>query len=79
MLRLAGVEALIARNADEYAARAQALLGDAGQRSALRQRIATGAPRIFGDERPLRAFAEYLQGASAWNPGNNPHLIDSHL
>jgi protein O-GlcNAc transferase len=73
MLRLAGVEELIVRDADAYAARAQALLGDAGERNALRQRIVAGAPRIFGDGRPLAAFAGYLERRSLGIRGTTPN------
>jgi len=65
MLRRIGVEALIARDADEYASRATALLADAGERQALRKRIAAGAHALFDDPRPVEGFAAFLRGTTS--------------
>ncbi|APV50632.1 hypothetical protein BWI17_13605 [Betaproteobacteria bacterium GR16-43] len=72
MLRMLGVEELIARDSDGYVERAQALLGDASLRERLRARIRERSGRLFDDDRPVRAFADYLCSRAVASGGTTP-------
>ncbi len=61
MLRMLGVEELIARDEDDYVAKAVALIGDAARREALSETIRTRQSRLFEDDVAVRAFADFLE------------------
>ena len=67
MLRLMGVDELIASTERDYIAKAVALCADEARRDALRDRILAARTRIFDDAAPVKAFAEFLR--SATTPG----------
>jgi CRISPR-associated protein Csy1 len=60
MLRLAGAESLIARDAGDYLRIAVRLASDRGWRDAQAERIRAGRAGVFDDPRPLGALAEAL-------------------
>lgn len=60
MLRLMGLEELIAADADDYVAKAVALIGDDAQRRSLRQRIEQRQALVFDDDSAVTAFAGFL-------------------
>ena len=60
MLRLMGLEELIARDEDDYLAIALRLAGDPAWRAELAQRIAAGRSRVFDDPAPVAAFADAI-------------------
>jgi len=61
MLRLMGIDELVATDADEYLRIATRLALDADWRSDIASLIAAGQGRIFGDPAPVTAFAEALR------------------
>jgi len=63
MVRMAGVGELVAGNDGEYVEIAARLAGDEALRQSLRERLRKGASAVFGDDRPLHAFADYLRQA----------------
>jgi CRISPR-associated protein Csy1 len=65
MLRLAGVEALIARDGDDYVRIAARLVSDRGWRDDLAGRIRAGRSRVFDDPAPIAALADGLSGSPA--------------
>jgi protein O-GlcNAc transferase len=60
MLRLCGVEPLVARDADDYVRIAARLASDRGWRDALAEQIREGRVRIFDDPAPSAALADAL-------------------
>lgn len=60
MLRIAGVDELVARDADDYVRIATRLVDDAAWRASLRESIRAGLDRIFETRAPVDAFAELL-------------------
>jgi predicted O-linked N-acetylglucosamine transferase (SPINDLY family) len=64
VLRMAGLEDLIARDADEYVALAVRLGRDPEFRSAMRARVQERAPRAFADSTPVAALAEWIDTAA---------------
>ncbi|MEP7183872.1 MAG: tetratricopeptide repeat protein [Betaproteobacteria bacterium] len=65
MLALAGVDELVARDADDYVRIAVRVATDRPWRESLRDRIRAGAPRLFGDAAPVAALGDFLQRAVA--------------
>jgi protein O-GlcNAc transferase len=65
MLRLIGVEELIAKDAARYTALAQALLTDPERLRALRSTIAARASLLFDPDAPIRGFAQFLRERAA--------------
>jgi protein O-GlcNAc transferase len=61
MLRMMGLEELIAHSPEEYVARATALLGDRDRLARLQARIKTSAHILFDDESALVAFENFLE------------------
>ncbi len=60
MLRMLGIEELIAQDEDDYVAKAVALCADARARADLRHRIAQRQSVMFDDAAPVTAFAQFL-------------------
>jgi len=60
MLRLCGVEPLVARDADDYVRTAARLASDRGWRDSLAGQIREGRARIFDDPAPIAALADAL-------------------
>jgi CRISPR-associated protein Csy1 len=60
ILSLAGVDELIARDADDYVRIAARLAADAQWRSMLQARIRDGHARVFADAAPVRALGDTL-------------------
>jgi predicted O-linked N-acetylglucosamine transferase (SPINDLY family) len=71
MLRLLGVDELIARDLDDYVAIASRLGKDADLRASLSQRISAASPTLFSRDEPIRALEDFLQRAHA-NRGQTP-------
>jgi CRISPR-associated protein Csy1 len=71
MLRLLGVEELIARDLDDYVAIASRLGKDPKLRAALSHRISAAAPTLFSRDEPIRALEDFLQRAHE-NRGQTP-------
>jgi predicted O-linked N-acetylglucosamine transferase (SPINDLY family) len=65
MLRLLGVEELIAADGAQYAAVAQQLLADRDRLRALRATIAARASTLFDPQVPVVAFAQFLRERAA--------------
>ena len=61
MLRLMGMEELVARDIDDYVGIVARLVDDAAWHSALTARIREGRPRVFDDRAPSTALAEFLR------------------
>ena len=61
MLRIVGVAELIAADDDDYVEKAVRLYGDPALRNDLRDRIASHSATLFQDERPVQAFADFLE------------------
>jgi len=61
MLRMVGVAELIAADDDDYVEKAVRLYGDPALRNDLRDRIASHSATLFQDERPVQAFADFLE------------------
>jgi protein O-GlcNAc transferase len=64
MLRMMGLEELIARDRAEYVEKAVALGRDRDRRRALSQRIVAARGAIFEREEPVRAFEDFLERAA---------------
>jgi CRISPR-associated protein Csy1 len=60
MLKLAGVEELIAHDADQYVDIAVRLVNDESWRDAISTRLRDAQSRVFDDPAPVRALAEWL-------------------
>jgi CRISPR-associated protein Csy1 len=60
MLRLMGLDDLVARDESDYLVIATRLAGDRESQRALRSRIGESAHRVFDDERPVAALSEFL-------------------
>lgn len=65
MLDSMRIEELVAADADDYVARAAALLHDASRRRVLRDRIAERSPLLFETRDVTDAFADFLSEAAA--------------
>jgi predicted O-linked N-acetylglucosamine transferase (SPINDLY family) len=65
MLRMMGIEELITRSADEYVARAVALLRDRDRLAGLQARIEASRDVLFEDETAIRGFEEFLEQAAS--------------
>ena len=63
MLRLMGIEELVARDADDYVRIAARLAADRAWRDALAARIVAGEGRVFDDRAPVAALARFLREA----------------
>ena len=63
MLRLMGLERLIARDLDGYVATALGLAADEGLRGRIGAQIAERKSLLYGDESCVRALEDYLAGA----------------
>ena len=61
MLRMVGVEELIAADADDYVRIAARLAVDASWRAEITNRMAAGSARLFDDQEPLRALDAFLR------------------
>ncbi len=61
MLRLMGIEELVAQDADDYVRIVARLCSDEALRAALSARIREARSRIFDDPAPSAAFAEFLR------------------
>jgi CRISPR-associated protein Csy1 len=61
MLRLMGIDELVARDADDYVQIVARLVGDSGWRDAISARIRDGQARVFDDPAPTAAIAEFLR------------------
>lgn len=64
MLKLAGVEELIAVNADEYVRIATRLGRDLAWRAAIRDKLGAGVDRLFEREEPITALEQFLEGCA---------------
>ena len=64
MLRLAGVEDTIAKDAGDYARIAARLVNNSAFRDDVVRRMAEGAHRLFDDAAPLAALAEFLRAST---------------
>ena len=62
MLRLMGIDELVARDADDYVRIVVKLVDDAAWRDVLSLRIRDGRARVFDDPAPSAAFADFLRG-----------------
>jgi predicted O-linked N-acetylglucosamine transferase (SPINDLY family) len=65
MLRMLGLQELIAVGDASYIALATALLGDPAKRDEHRQRIRANAPSLFGDARTIDALQNFLTTAAS--------------
>jgi len=65
MLRMAGVEELIAGSADEYVKVAIAVASDRSRNAQLRRRIVERRGELFDQAEPVAAFGEALLAAAA--------------
>ncbi|HET7729193.1 MAG TPA: tetratricopeptide repeat protein [Usitatibacter sp.] len=63
MLRMLGLEELIAQDVEDYVAKAVALGGDAGHRRSISERIAARRGELFERDEPIRALEAFLVGA----------------
>ena len=63
MLRLMGIEELIATDEDDYFARVLAIANDRGRRESLSQRLKAAHPVLFGRDEPIRALEQFLERA----------------
>ncbi len=61
MLRLAGVDDLVARDADDYVRIAARLASDGEYRAAQALRVREGAASLFGDAAPVRALGDAIE------------------
>lgn len=60
MLKMVGVDELVAADRDAYVSLAESLATDAERRAALRARIRDGARSLFEDAAPIDALRDYL-------------------
>ncbi len=65
MLALAGLDELVARDADDYVKIAARLVGDAPWRESLRARLFAAHARLFDDAAPVAELGAFLQRAVA--------------
>jgi len=63
MLRILGADELIARDLDDYVAKAVSLGRDMDRRLSLRQRILNQRPQLFERDEPIRALEDFLARA----------------
>ena len=63
MLKLMGLERLVARDLDDYVATALGLAADAGLRARIKAQIAARKGGLYGDEACVRALEDFLAGA----------------
>ena len=63
MLRMLGIDELIALDEEDYVTKAVALCRDSDQRAALRERIAQQRSLVFDDVAAATAFADFLAAA----------------
>ncbi|MGH8041313.1 MAG: tetratricopeptide repeat protein [Rudaea sp.] len=63
MLRIMGIEDLVATDEDNYIAKAVQLIGDDAQRTALRERILGARPLLFDDTSAVGAFVDFIERA----------------
>lgn len=68
MLRMLGLEELVARDRDDYVRIAVETARDPGRRSDLANRMAGRSGELFGQRRPLAALEEFLERAAAAAP-----------
>lgn len=62
ILKMMGIDELIATDEDDYVAIATRLATDGRWRRRMVKKIADRAPSIFEDEAPVRAFEDFLEG-----------------
>jgi len=62
MLRLVGIEELVAKDADDYLRIVARLIDDVAWREALTARMREGRSRVFDDDTPIAALASFLRG-----------------
>jgi predicted O-linked N-acetylglucosamine transferase (SPINDLY family) len=72
MLRLCGVDELVAADADDYVRIAARLAQDRAWRAEVAQRIDAGSARLFDDAQPLAAFAQLMRDARSRAPRSAP-------
>ena len=65
MLRMLGIEELIAKDADDYVAKAVAIANDRGMRASLSERMKAGHGLLFNRDEPIRALEDFLEKAIA--------------
>jgi CRISPR-associated protein Csy1 len=65
MLRMIGVEDLIAKDEDDYVAKAVAIANDRALRDSLSQRMKAGHALLFNRDEPIRALEDFLEKAIA--------------
>jgi protein O-GlcNAc transferase len=63
MLRLLGLDELVASDSREYVEKAVAIGGDRDRRAALAQRIGAARPALFDRDEPIRALEDFLERA----------------
>jgi len=69
MLRMMGLEELVAKDEDDYAAKAVAIATDAERRAELSRRIVAAHPVLFQRDEPIRALESFLERAIAKSRG----------
>ena len=67
MLRMAGVDDIVANDDDTYVQIAARLATDAAWRADVVARMAAGASRLFDDAEPIVELADFLQGTVSRN------------
>jgi len=65
MLRMMGIEDLIATDEEDYLAKALVLCADASRRADLRERIGVQRSTLFADTAAINAFANFLEQAAS--------------
>jgi predicted O-linked N-acetylglucosamine transferase (SPINDLY family) len=63
MLRMLGIEELIARDAGDYVAKAVMIANDRAMRAALSERMKAGHGELFNRDEPIRALEDFLEKA----------------
>ena len=66
MLRLLGIDELVAKDDDDYVAKAVACIRESELRNALADRIGGASSMLFGAPEPIAAFAEFLADPTGW-------------
>lgn len=61
MLHLMGIDELVAQDQDDYVRIVAELAADPERRAALSRRIRDAHPRVFDDETPIKALAQWLR------------------
>ncbi|HET7730306.1 MAG TPA: tetratricopeptide repeat protein [Usitatibacter sp.] len=64
MLRMLGLDELIASGTEDYVAKAVALGGDAERRRSVSERIAARGGELFGRDEPIRALESFFERAA---------------